>query len=196
MPKHPDEPPARPGPSRPSPSRGAQRPYPPQFLSKSYCPTVRALRALASMSFQKKIGEERAAAMVVDVAKRVQRNHPDSEPMGILIAAAATLFLAGFSDPKDRHVIHAARRMRERLVADSAAPVTRETTRRTVDEAEAEVIRSAWPDWFHVKAHLYAYLPTATFLLWIEPIVCCGWSEDGRMQLGAPDNVRAWCERR
>src|SRR3954471_13211584 len=94
----------------------------------------------------KKMGEEKAASLIVPIAKRVQRNNPDAAPIGLLVAAAATLFLAGYTDPKDRHVLHAAERMRDRL-ADAPIPPAAETEERELSAAELAEIERLRPRW-------------------------------------------------
>lgn len=51
------------------------------------------------------------------------------------------------------------------------------------------------PLWRQVRERLRASLPPSTFQLWIEPLEVSG-SRAGVLYLSAPDNVRAWSERR
>jgi len=51
------------------------------------------------------------------------------------------------------------------------------------------------PLWRDVQTQLRASLPPSTFQLWIEPIQVAG-GRAGVLYLSAPDNVRAWSERR
>src|SRR5262249_22053451 len=49
--------------------------------------------------------------------------------------------------------------------------------------------------WHDVKARLRDSLPPSTFQLWIEPLEVAG-ARGNVLYLAAPDNVRAWSERR
>lgn len=144
-----------------------------------------------------KMGEEKAAEIVTAIAKRVQRNHPDAEPIGILVAAAATLFLAGYTDPKDRHVLHAAGRMRERLADAPLPPATNgEPEGRTLNPRQQAVYTAALPVWQEIRDRLRASVPESTWRLWIEPLRLCGISAENTLLITGPEGIRAWAERR
>lgn len=144
------------------------------------------------------MGEEKAASLVVPIAKRVQRNHPDSEPIGVLVAATATLYLAGYTDPKDRHVLHAAERMRERL-ADPDQPAEEFAEARQLTEAEIAEVERLTPRWFRARELLRLDMAEkhseSTYRIWIEKVVLCG-REDKTILLGAPQGILTWVERR
>lgn len=140
------------------------------------------------------MGEEKAASIVVPIAKRVQRNNPDAAPIGLLVAAAATLFLAGYTDPKDRHVLHAAERMRDRL-ADAPLPPPAETEERKLSGAELAEIERLRPRWDRAREILEASVPDSTFALWLAPLILCGRLEH-TILVGGPPQILSWSRRR
>lgn len=142
------------------------------------------------------MGEEQAAEKVVAIAKRVQRNHPDAQPISILTAAASVLFLAGFTDPKDRHVLHAADRIRERLAdAPTPPPARGMPDARTLDDRQQAILEGIRPTFEEMMRRLRPSVPESTWRLWLEPVTVCG-IRDTTLLVSAPEGIRAWCERR
>ncbi len=60
------------------------------------------------------------------------------------------------------------------------------------DDAAKPNLDSLWQD---VRDRLRASVPPSTFQLWLEPLEAVG-TEAERLYLAAPDNIRAWTERR
>jgi hypothetical protein len=160
---------------------------------------------------KKKMGEEKATSVVVPIAKRVHRANPE-EPLGILVGAVAVLFLAGFTDPKDRHVLHAADRLRDTLADDvEAAAAVDDETRQLSAAQNAEVRRLAprWYDalaWAHLsleadavlgdeQGDIEAHAPTARYELWLQPFRLAG-RVDKTILIYAPHGIRAWAAKR
>lgn len=152
---------------------------------------------------QGKLTEEAAADRLVSIAKRVQRNHPDEASVGMLVAAAATLLLAGFTDPRDRHVVHAAERMRDRLDGmalaaargDGPTAADKLTELRPLTEGQRAIVAGVRPVWEEMRAQLLERIPESTYRLWIEPVILCG-RHESTLLLHAPPGIHAWCERR
>jgi hypothetical protein len=144
-----------------------------------------------------KMTEDQAAAKVLAIARRVQAGHPDEESIGLLIAAAATLLLAGFTDPRDRHVVHAADRMRDRLTEASAGPPPSTATEpRRLNERQQAILDGVRPTFAAALERIRGAVPESTYRLWIEPLVVCGLADGKRLLVNAPEGIRAWCERR
>lgn len=142
-----------------------------------------------------KLGEEKAAEIAVRVAKRVQAEKPEEQPIGILVAAAATLILAGFADPKVGHVLHAAERMRERIADQEPDPATAPTEVRTPSAGQAAELERIAPLWAKIKERLAESVPDGTYAMWIEPLELVGRAGD-QLQVHAPDGIRQWTRRR
>src|SRR5512146_1738194 len=147
---------------------------------------------------KKKLGEESVAACVIPIARRVQRTHPDSEPIGLLLAAAATLFAAGFTDPKDMHVVRAAERLRERL-ALAEHPPRRETEMRPLAPPAIAAIEALAPRWKRARGWMREEMRrkgmAAIYEMWIAPVMLCGRRGD-TIVLGGELAVTAWPRRR
>lgn len=158
------------------------------------------------------MGEEKATSLIVPIALRVQKNHPDSESIGMILAATSILLLGGFTDPRDRHVLHAAQRLRERLDLDgfaspddyrrrarspltaSSAPPAEQEQRPLTDEDKAEVER-LMPRWEEARTFAARTVPESTFRLWIDPVMLVG-RRDKKLILAAPMGICAWTARR
>lgn len=153
---------------------------------------------MARYTGPRKMGEERAAELVIPIARRVQRNHPDAQPMGILVAAASLLFLAGYADPKDRHVLHAAERMRARLrnAEDVAPDVDRGLEERELDDDAAGDLLRLTPLWERAMEITRASVPDSTWRLWLAPLVLCGRRGDRLLVSSTAPGIRSWAERR
>lgn len=151
------------------------------------------------MAYPKKMGEEKASKRVVAIAKRVQREQPDCEAIGILTGASAILLLAGFTDPKNRHVMHAAKRLRATL--EEATPTLLgpfgdvEPEVREIPERDRAELQRIAPLFYEAKARMLLDVPPATFMLWLDGVELCGREED-HLLLTAPSGVRAWTARR
>lgn len=142
--------------------------------------------------------------MAVRIAKRVQAEKPEEEPIGILVAAAATLLLGGFADPKVGHVLHAAQRMRERIAEREPDPreaLTVEERELSAEEvAELERLEPRWQTaraWAHLslEADGAGGYPASSYAMWIEPLELAG-REGKTILVAGPRHVLEWSERR
>lgn len=104
---------------------------------------------------------------------------------GELVAAAAVLIGAGWSDPRDRVVMEE---------ADAIAGATASTGRRTF---------AALPDpsddlvalWEGIRAQLRSRFDSATFELWLAPLRPVA-LRDRRLLVAAPKSTAPWIQRR
>lgn len=115
---------------------------------------------------EKQVGQKERLAATV--AKRLE---PGSEFSYEQLCVAAMTVARRNDPPRDSTVLREARRRAEMLTP--------------------KVLRA----WWQALGRLRTAVPEPTFKLWLEPLSASG-AEDATLFLAAPDDVRAWVERR
>lgn len=148
---------------------------------------------MARSTHRKVEGEEKAVTESLRLARRCESNYPARHPLAILIATVAHLRLAGWAEPKDSHILHAADRLVE-AIEPAPTPTPEEPTTMTAEQITQ--MRKLEPIWTKAREILKARLYESAWRMWMETVELRG-GDNGTLLLYEPSEARrTWIERR